>query len=414
MESSRDDKLAATLSALRPAPRPAFAAELDERAAAGFPRQAPSGSSPLSRAVSRLRGLSPRRALLPAGATALATLVAATVIVAANGSGGGESADHVAVAPSSARSEQSTLDRLSKYRSERQVEEVLNAQPEKPGQANFDAAGPAVRSSGSVSTEASGAAVQSQIHPFSKEENPVYFDGSGSYASGAGHRDVERSAQMVLGADPTEVSDDAAKVFAAVHSAGGIVLNSSVHDGSGEFSPAANFELLIPSAKLGDALGAFSQIAEVRYRREATNDITAPTVGVSERLQDSNAKVEGLLAQLAGAESDGEREAVEAELQTERRHAATLRSRLTTLQRRANFSRVSLRIKTGESSTPSSSSGGGWSIGDALHDAGHILAIAAGVAIVGLAILGPLALIAALIWLANRARVRRGRQRALG
>ena len=39
MESSRDDKLAATLSALRPAPRPAFAAELDERAAAGFPRR---------------------------------------------------------------------------------------------------------------------------------------------------------------------------------------------------------------------------------------------------------------------------------------------------------------------------------------------------------------------------------------
>ncbi len=220
-------------------------------------------------------------------------------------------------------------------------------------------------------------------------------------------------AQMVLGADPTEVSYDAAKVFAAVHTAGGIVLNSSVHDGSGEFAPGANFELLIPSAKLGDALGAFSQIAEVRYRREGTNDITAPTVGVSERLQDSNAKVESLLAQLAAAESDGEREAVEAELATERRHAASLRSQLTALQRRANFSRVSLNIKTGKSSAPSSS-GGSWTIGDALHDAGHILAVAAGVAIVGLAVLGPLALIALLIWLANRAWVRRGRQRALG
>ncbi len=54
------------------------------------------------------------------------------------------------------------------------------------------------------------------------------------------------------------------------------------------------------------------------------------------------------------------------------------------------------------------------SIGDALHDAGHILAVAAGVAIVGLAVLGPLALIALLIWLANRAWVHRSRQRALG
>jgi hypothetical protein len=61
----------------------------------------------------------------------------------------------------------------------------------------------------------------------------------------------------------------------------------------------------------------------------------------------------------------------------------------------------------------SSSGSGEWSVGDALDDAGHILAIAAGVAIVGLAIVGPLAVIALLVWLANRARVRRGRERAL-
>ncbi len=48
------------------------------------------------------------------------------------------------------------------------------------------------------------------------------------------------------------------------------------------------------------------------------------------------------------------------------------------------------------------------------HDAGHILTIAAGVTIVGLAILAPLALIALLAWLANRAGVRRARERALG
>jgi hypothetical protein len=413
MESFKDDKLAATLSALRPAPRPAFAAALDKRAAAGFPRQSPASRLPLSRVVTRVRGISPRRALLPAGATALAALVAATVIVATNESRGGASADQVAIAPSSAKSEQPTLNRLSRYRREHRVEEVLKAQPEVPTRSNFDAGGPVKRNSGAVAPSASGTVVHSQIRPFFKDGIQTHFDGSGPYASAANHRDVERSAQMVLGADPTEVSDDAAKVFAAVHTTGGIVLNSSVHDGSGEFGPGANFELLIPSAKLGDALGAFSQIAEVRYRREATNDITAPTVGVSERLQDSNAKVEGLLAQLAGAESDGEREAVEAELATERRHAASLRSQLTTLQRRANFSRVSLQIKTGDASSPSASSGGGWSIGDALHDAGHILAIAAGVAIVGLAIVGPLALIATLIWLANRAWVRRGRQRAL-
>ncbi len=39
METPRDEQLAADLRALRPTPRPEFAAELDERAAAGFPRR---------------------------------------------------------------------------------------------------------------------------------------------------------------------------------------------------------------------------------------------------------------------------------------------------------------------------------------------------------------------------------------
>jgi hypothetical protein len=52
-------------------------------------------------------------------------------------------------------------------------------------------------------------------------------------------------------------------------------------------------------------------------------------------------------------------------------------------------------------------------VGDALDDAGWILTIAAGVLVVSLAVVGPLALIALLAWLANRARLRRSRERAL-
>ncbi|MDX6595621.1 MAG: hypothetical protein QOI72_1003, partial [Solirubrobacterales bacterium] len=87
-------------------------------------------------------------------------------------------------------------------------------------------------------------------------------------------------------------------------------------------------------------------------------------------------------------------------------------SKGTTLDRRANLSRVSLRIETGAAATSPEESGG-WGIGDALGDAGHILGIAAGVTIVGLAILAPIVLIALLAWLANRTRLRRGRERAL-
>jgi hypothetical protein len=225
------------------------------------------------------------------------------------------------------------------------------------------------------------------------------------------HRAVQRSAEVVLGAEPEDVADDAAKVFEAVHANDGIVMRSSTRQGeAGE--AGASFDLLIPSAKLPDALAAFSAIDEVRSRHEATTDITAPTASAAELLRESRARIDSLLGQLEEAETESEREAIEAELHHERRHAARLAAQLDHLHRRADLSRVSLRIVTGESSE--SSSGGAWSIDDAFHDAGHILAVAAAVTVVGLAILGPIALIALLAWATHRAWVRRERRRALG
>ena len=216
---------------------------------------------------------------------------------------------------------------------------------------------------------------------------------------------------MTLGTEPSDVSKAAGKVLGAVHDYDGIVLNSSVRGGS-EGEAGAHFELLIPSAKLSDALAAFSGIAEVRSRHESSNDITAPTVTTAEHLQDSHARIESLLNQLAAAETEVEQQAVEAKLRAERRRAARLKSQLSSLRRRANLSRVSLRIVSDEA--PASGGGGGWNAGDALGEAGHILSVAAGVVIVALAVIAPLALIVLLVWLAQRAWLRGRRERALG
>lgn len=382
MEPFNDDAgLIAELRGLRPAPQPAFAAALDERAAAGFPPP-PAGDSPLARLGARLRALEPRRALFPAGATALAAVAAVTVVVALNEPGSQSNTSHP---DSQSNTSQGNL--LGQFNEFPDSAGAREAQP---------------KAAGESATGASSGVEYSA--PPSIE--------SGPYASKAADRDIEHSAQVVLGADAADVSRDAARVFEAVHAHDGIVLRSSVRDG-GEGEAGASFELLIPSAKLGDALAAFSAIAEVRSRHEATADITAPTVRTGELLRDSRAKIDGLLAQLSTADTDAERAGAEAELRAERRHNAFLRSQLSNLERRASFSRVSLRIETGD--TPSSpASEDSWGVGDALGDAGHILAIAAAVAIVGLAILAPIALIALLAWLGNRARIRRGRERALG
>ncbi len=405
MEPFEDDKLISALESLRPAPRPAFAAALDERAAAGFPRREPVGDSALARLAARVRAFGPRRALVSAGATALAAVAAVTVVVAVNENGGPSSMRFSSTiedsAPPPAGSRKGNFDGADNDQragTHLKYEAALPNMARKPG--------------GGEGTAASSAGSAAQMEPFTQPTDAQVqpLSRTGPYASKAPRREIERSAQMVLGTDPPDVRKAAAEVFETVHAYRGIVLGSSIRDG-GEGEAGARFQLLIPSARLGDALAAFSGIAEVRSRHEATADITAPTIRTGEQLRDSRAKIESLLAQLSNADTTGERIAAEAELRSERRHNAYLRSQLSSLQRRANLSRVSLRIETGTVS--SSSENGGWGVGDALGDAGHILAIAAGVTIVGLAILGPIALIVLLVWLANRARIRRGRRRAL-
>jgi hypothetical protein len=386
METPRDDWLAEDLRALRPTPRPEFTAELDERVAAGFPRRSRLPHFPFD----RLRSASPRRLLLPAGGVAVIAITVATVVVGISGDSEGGKNRLVELSAPAPEDASTARPRLKQFSAP-----VESAEP--------------LRASGGVA--ASGAGNNAASNP--------NFDGSGRFVPGSAefagkpgprNRAVERSAQVVLGAEPADVAEDSSRVLEAVHAHDGIVMRSSTHQGKAG-AAGARFELLIPIAKLGDALAAISEIDEVRSRHEATADITAPTVQVGELLQDSKARIDSLLGQLQEAETESEREAVEAELRQERRHRARLRAGLQDLQRRAEFSRVLVRIETG--AAEETSSGGAWGISDALDDAGKILAVAAAVTVVALAILGPIALIALLAWLAHRAWVRRERRRVL-
>jgi hypothetical protein len=250
------------------------------------------------------------------------------------------------------------------------------------------------------------------LNSFGADRNAKYSLAQGSLETESSladlsrHREIERSAEIALLADPADIADDSAKVFAAVHDANGIVLHSTTSSGK---NGGARFELLITSTRLGDALAAFSSIDEVRSRHEATDDITKPTVTAEEELQDSQARVDSLLAQLSSAEVESEREAIAVELHAERGHAVRLRSQLARLHQRTAYSRVLVRIQSGNSTE----SGDAWGIGDAFHDAGHILGIAAGVTLVGLAVIAPLALLCLLAWLAQRLWLRSRRERAL-
>ncbi len=392
MERSRDhDEIATALAEVRPAPRDAFTQELDERVGADFPRRRRLGNSPLASFAGRVRAIAPQRLLFAGGTAALAAIAIATVVVASND----PNPQRVQIAldhpnPTDAggegRAAHAQADGV-------QYSEVIPraAAPESSGldRASNSAAAP--------SSEAESGVEYAHSNQSFKAEG---------LANLSHHREIERSAEIGLLAAPADIAEDSAKVFAAVHDANGIVLHSTTSSGR---DGSARFELLIPSARLGDALAAFSSIDEVSSRHEATDDITKPTVSSGEELRDSRARVDSLLAQLSGAEVESEREAIETELHGERRHAARLRNQLARLHQRTTYSRVLVRIQSGASTD----SGSAWGIGNAFGDAGRILGIAAGVTVVGLAVIAPLALLLLLAWLAHRLWLRSRRERAL-
>jgi hypothetical protein len=397
-----DAELAAALQALRPAPSPSFAAELDGRVAAGFPRRSPQGArNPLARFFAWLRDGSRLRLLVPAGGVAVSAVLVAFAVAIAQSGGGGTSS-------------------LSMSREATSGSAMEQAAPNASGGASADGAEEAAESASGAEAEAPAYKEAEDVRGPAEIEIPAAGVKGGTKSNGSAavsqpHRDVERGAQIVIGAKPGEVGAASSQVFEIVHANDGIVLNSSTQDGSGA-DAEAEFELLIPGGKVDDAMASFSQIGEVVNRHETTDDITAPTVGTSEQLQDSEARIEGLLTQLSETTDESEREVVEAELDSERGHAGHLKSKLADLKQRANLARVSVRIVSGKGAVSpggGSSDDGEWGVDDALHDAGHLLATAAGVAIISLAVLAPLALILFLAWLAGRTWTRRARERAL-
>jgi Domain of unknown function (DUF4349) len=432
MDRFDDDTLLAELREIRPEPRPDFAAELDEWAAAGFPRRdsRPSNGrfATLAAHLRDLRAKSARQWMVPAVGLAITVLAVAGVVVAVSNNGGAGN-DLMTSATTSSESSGGAVETES---AEAGSEEGGGAGAESAEAEGTAHSGEVPRNGGAAAMPQAKSAESGTVHGGEElseegaeaeesevEEEPAingFANGEKAESGPArGHRDIERSASIVLGTKPGEVAGAAAKVYTAVHAANGVVLNSSVE--SGRTGPTgASFSLLIPSRKLDDALAEFSKIAEVRSRHDATNDITAPTVGVTEELRDSNASIEGLLKELGNVETEAQRESVEARLREERRRHASIRASLEHLHKRASMSEVSLRIVTnhGAGVVPPSKDDSGWSVGDALHDASHILTVAAGVLLIALAILAPIALIALLFWSLNRFRVRRLRERTLG
>jgi Domain of unknown function (DUF4349) len=223
-------------------------------------------------------------------------------------------------------------------------------------------------------------------------------------------RKVERSTRLEL--TTTDVQDAADGVVRATQASGGFVQSSQVATGNGRGN--ATFVLRVPTARLDDAIARLSKLGHVRSLQQSEQDITGAYDSAQTRLAEARAERRGLLRAIAKATTAQEISSLRARIADNRREIARYQGEFNAVRSRANYATVEVEV-TGRprKSEPVPGGGGSWSPGDAAHDALRVLEVSAGVALIGLAVLVPLALLGAAGGVAASAYRRRRREAAL-
>jgi hypothetical protein len=235
-----------------------------------------------------------------------------------------------------------------------------------------------------------------------------------SVANGSVKRQVAQDIDLDLSTAPQDFREAADGVLDVVREHRGFVLRSNVSGGDpgvkGAERGRAHFTLRIPAGELSAAMGDLSDLGHVVSRSDGTVDVTDRFVSARNRIDTLTAARDRLLQELGEAATLTEQESLRARLRIVEARLAGAHRDLAKAQRRVQLVPVSVAITADRKASPA---GGEWTIGDALDDAGRVLTVAAGVALVAGAALLPFALLAALVAGARREWVRRQRNRAL-
>jgi hypothetical protein len=342
---------------VRPVPDPAWAARLDARVAARFPGPPPRWKRPLI-------ALRDHMLAIGAVATVAAAAMALIVVIASIEPGGDdeEPASGGAAAP-------------------------MTAAPE------MDSGG------GGASSAAGDDDLQRQAAPTPATLTPD-----------AGKRAVLSAATLTLSTTPDRVEAVTDRAIRTVDGLGGYVQSSEVSRSGA--SASSTLSLKIPSAKLDAGLAQLSKLAHVKSRSQQDEDMTDQREALEAAVRDARADRDGLRLRLAKATTDKERSRLRAQLDRATRRVTRRQREVAQLNNAVSFATVDLNVE-GDRRSGTAAPGGRWTPGDALGDAVRVLEVTAGVLLIALAVLLPIALIAVLAALASRVLVRRRRERAL-
>jgi hypothetical protein len=378
----RVEELERELRAERPEPDLDFARRLDEWAEAGFPRDRGLGprtterQGPLARLWERITAVPARRLVLPVGAAATACVVAAVAVTQYDGGGGTELSDTAS--------------------------------------SSGDAGGAGAVQEEAAPSEAvapdAGAGAESEFNLDAPEDadSTLSAPDAGGIARGEDERVVDATARISLGAEADEVQDVANGVVEVTDRHNGVVVDSQVT--SDTAGARASFELEIPYTELDATLADLSGLGDVISRSETTEDITARAVRARKDLAELHDRIREARMELIKADTREDKLILRSEISSLEAQADAAEAALNRVQREGRFASVNVDV----SSDGPASGDDGWSLGDALDDAGSVLETIGGIALVTLAVLIPVALVAALAAFALSRYRARERDRALG
>ncbi|RKQ92685.1 uncharacterized protein DUF4349 [Solirubrobacter pauli] len=226
-------------------------------------------------------------------------------------------------------------------------------------------------------------------------------------------RAVKASASLTLSTTPDRVQGITNRAITIVDQLDGFVQSSEIDQPSPR-QAVANLSLRIPSGKLDDGLGRISKLANVQSRTQQTEDLTDQREALEAAVRDARADREGLRNRLQKATTDKERARLRALLDRATRRVTQRTRQVNELGREVSYATVDLEIRgTRSGAGAAAGSDDRWTPGDALGDAVRVLEVVAGVALIVLAILLPIAAIGVLAWIAVRITTRKRRERAL-
>jgi len=378
-------EIALLVASEKPAAPPEFARSLDERVALRF------NPAPAPASVSRRRRSSSWFWQAGGALAAAAAVVVAIVVVAGSGHGSSSAASSSASVTSAASSAASAGAGSG-------APQTLDASPGHAARSSAAQAETATVPPTAAATTASGSASGSAAPTLQPPTTG---------------RKVVQSAQLNLTAPSNRIDDVAQQVYNVIGAVNGIVENSTVTQaGAGGY---AEFQLSIPNASLGQAMSRLSSLngAQVVSRTDSSQDITDQYGKAQRALADARALRTSLLKQLASATTTEQIDSLKAQIRDAEASISSDQATVNRLNHAVGFSQLSLQINARTVPTPVAHGSGGFGIGKAAHDAGRVLTVAAGVALITLAALTPIALLAALFWWAGSAVRRRRREQAL-